>query len=526
MNLWSATDRWWRDRPWLVAFLWIVPAAVLPVVPIDETRYLSIAWEMRRSGDLLGLTLNGQPYMDKSPLLFWFVNVAWTLFGISTVVARTVCIACAAATVATMSAIARRLGHVDPAAVGWIMLPFVVFGAFTPIAMFDVPLVCFVALGLLGLVTWVQERRLHGAVLFFVAASLGLLMKGPVYLVHLAGPLALLRWWHGRPLERPGRLTAGIIVCVLLACVPLGAWAIVSAMRLDNVPVVETLAHQSVGRVAESFAHKRNALWYLPWVMPFLLPWTFLLRWRRLWANRPHLKGDRMARLGVAASLPAFVAFSLISGKQIHYLLPLLPGIALLLAALDADESGVLSYGRIRIVLAVTALAWAWPVANAIIGMHGNPTWYVAALASAAMLSVGALATRHLRGASAESDKLRVASFAGVLALISAVLLVGTHLKAHMDPQELADTVKDLQRRGVSVVAVDDEPGMITYLARLPRPLPRIANAEAWATSNPRGLALVHASRGEPPAFVLTPITLADGWEGLVPASRLHEVHP
>ncbi|WP_413624567.1 ArnT family glycosyltransferase [Luteibacter sp. Lutesp34] len=526
MNLSRATFEWWRDRPWLVAFLWIVPAALLPVVPIDETRYLSIAWEMRRSGDPFGLTLNGQPYMDKSPLLFWFINVAWTLLGVSAAAARLVGIACAAATVATVSTIARRLDHADPAAAGWILLPFVVFGAFTPIAMFDVPLVYFVALGMLGVVCWVQGQRLHGGAVFLVAASLGLLMKGPVYLVHLAGPLVLLRWWHGHPLERPGQMATGIIACVLLACVPLGTWAVVSALRLDGVSVVDTLAHQSVGRVAQSFAHKRNALWYLPWVIPFFLPWTFLLRWRRLWANRRRLTETCMGRLGVAASVPAFAAFSLISGKQIHYLLPLLPGTALVLAALHAVEVNVLSYGRIRIVLAVTALAWAWPVANAIIGMYGNPTWYVAALASATILSLGALAVRHLRGLITESDKLRVASFAGLVALISAVLLVGTHVKAHMDPQELADAVKDLQRHGVAVAAVDDEPGMVTYLARLPRPLPRIANTDAWARSNPQGLVLVHANRGEPPAFVLTPITLADGWEGLVPASNLHEVHP
>jgi hypothetical protein len=37
---------------------------------------------------------------------------------------------------------------------------------------------------------------------------------------------------------------------------------------------------------------------------------------------------------------------------------------------------------------------------------------------------------------------------------------------------------------------------------------------------------LVHAGQGAPPSFVESPILLADGWEGLVPAPHLNEVHP
>lgn len=211
--------------------------------------------------------------------------------------------------------------------------------------------------------------------------------------------------------------------------------------------------------------------------------------------------------------------------KQIHYLLPLLPGMALLLAEFYAADEAFLSHRRVWIVLVVTAVAWTWPVANAVIGMRGNATWYVAALMSAVLLTLGAWAVRHLRTAK-DSEKLPASSLASLLAVISAVLLIGTHVKAHMDPQELADAVSDLQCRDIVVVAVSDEPGMVTYLARLPKPLPIVANTKAWAASHPQGLALVHASRGAPPDFVQTPITLADGWEGIVPASRLREVHP
>ncbi|NII54008.1 glycosyltransferase family 39 protein [Luteibacter sp. SG786] len=525
MKLISRASRQLRDRPWCVAFVWLLPAAVLPAVPIDETRYLSIAWEMRQSGDVIGLTLNGLPYMDKSPLLFWLINVAWAVFGVSTLAARVVCICSAAGAVACVVGVARRLRHPDPAVTGWILLPFVMFGALTPIAMFDVPLVFFVALGFLGLVRWLQGEVRSGIALVLVAFSLGLLMKGPVYLVHLLGPVATVRWWRSQPLERPFRIASGIGACVLLSSTPLAAWAVVSAMHVGSVSVIDTLAHHSIGRVANSFAHSRSVLWYLPWVLPFLLPWALLVRWKRLRHNLRVALATSAGRFGVAATLPAFVLFSLISGKQLHYLLPLLPGMALLLASLPNGEGGAFSFPRVRILLLFASLAWVWFLATTIIGERGDPMSYVAIGASFALLLLGASVARTW-GDTSEGGRLRKASFASLMALAAGVLLLGVHVDAHMDPSGLATVVKDLQRRGVTVAAVDDEPGMITYLARLAEPLPVVTDHVAWARDNPSGLALVHAGHGSPPAFVQNAVILQDGWEGLVPAQHLAQVRP
>lgn len=523
MKLIRPASRQLRDRPWCVAFVWLLPAALLPAVPIDETRYLSIAWEMRQSGELIGLTLNGHPYMDKSPLLFWLINVAWTLFGVSTLAARLVCICFAAGAVACVVGMARRLRHPDPAVAGWILLPFVMFGAFTPIAMFDVPLVFFVALGFLGFIRWLQGEVRIGAALVLVAFALGLLMKGPVYLVHLLGPIATVRWWRSQPVERPVRIATGIGACVVLSSIPLAAWAVASAMHVGGVPVMDTLAYHSVGRVSNSFAHSRSVLWYLPWVLPFLLPWALLVRWKRLRHNLLAALATSAGRFGVSATLPAFVLFSLISGKQLHYLLPLLPGMALLLASLPQGEAGAFSFPRVRILLLCASLAWAWLVAAAIMGRWGDAMWYVFAGVSLALLLLGASVARAW-GDTGEGERLRKASFASLMALVASVLLLGAHVDANMDPSGLATVVKDLQRRGVVVAAVNDEPGMITYLARLAEPLPEVTDPVAWARDNPSGLALVHAGHGSPPTFVQDAVVLQDGWEGLVPARHLAQV--
>src|SRR5690606_6261473 len=54
-----------------------------PPLPVDETRYLTVAWEMWFKSDWAHLTYNFEPYHHKPPLLFWLINVFWYLFAIT-----------------------------------------------------------------------------------------------------------------------------------------------------------------------------------------------------------------------------------------------------------------------------------------------------------------------------------------------------------------------------------------------------------------------------------------------------------
>ena len=46
-------------------------------MPVDETRYLAVAWDMWREGNFLVPHLNGEPYSHKPPLLFWLIHLAY-----------------------------------------------------------------------------------------------------------------------------------------------------------------------------------------------------------------------------------------------------------------------------------------------------------------------------------------------------------------------------------------------------------------------------------------------------------------
>ena len=79
-------NNWGRRLAFLLAlWLLLVSAALLfrPLMPVDETRYLAVAWEMWVREDFLVPHLNGAPYSHKPPLLFWLMQTGWGIFGVN-----------------------------------------------------------------------------------------------------------------------------------------------------------------------------------------------------------------------------------------------------------------------------------------------------------------------------------------------------------------------------------------------------------------------------------------------------------
>ncbi len=74
----------------LVAVLLVLQVLLRPALPVDETRALSVAWEMHISGNPFLLTENFAPYSHKPPLLYWLINLVWLFTGPSEFAARLV----------------------------------------------------------------------------------------------------------------------------------------------------------------------------------------------------------------------------------------------------------------------------------------------------------------------------------------------------------------------------------------------------------------------------------------------------
>ena len=195
---------WMHDERALVAALalWlavaIVMMATLPALPVDETRYLTVAWEMKLSGNWLLPTLNGEPYSHKPPLYFWLINLVWAVVGSEVWAARAVSVAATAGVIAMTYRLGRELfperGNATPSLAVLILAGPAVF-LYGALLMFDQLLAVWILLGLCALWRAAVKPSWGAWIVLGLALGLGLLTKGPVVLLHLLPPAVLARFW-------------------------------------------------------------------------------------------------------------------------------------------------------------------------------------------------------------------------------------------------------------------------------------------------------------------------------------------
>jgi len=320
-----------------------------PLLPIDETRYLSVAWEMWNRGDWLVPYLNGSPYSDKPPLLFWGMLLGWRVFGVNQWWPRLLPPLFGLISVVLLARLARRLSADVPDA-GDRPLPFLsgaIWVTYSTLVLFDTLLTACVLLALTGLVDAWRGRASRGWGAYAAGVGLGLLTKGPVLLVHVLPAALLAPWWSQgsvHPTERLARWRRWYLA--LLLAVALGAalalaWALAAGARGGPAYRSAILWDQTAGRVSHSFAHRRPWWWYFQLFPLLLFPWTLWPAWWRSLAGRFRRPQELSARFALAWVVPGWIILSLISGKQVHYLIPLLPGFALLAVGAGRQAVGL-----------------------------------------------------------------------------------------------------------------------------------------------------------------------------------------
>ena len=332
-------------RPdWLLWLGWLALLAGVaylsrPVLPLDETRYLAVAWEMWLRGDFLVPFKNGEAYSHKPPLLFWLIHAGWWLAGgVNEWWPRFIMPLLALASAWMTWRLARRLwpeanetAHLAPL----VLLSSFLWLLYSQALMFDVLIAACALIGLIALVEAALTGRRRWWGLFGLSVGLGVLAKGPAILVHLLPAALFAPWWAGHPGReiKWSRWYGGVGIGLLLGVALALAWAIPAGLHGGETYRNAIFWGQTADRMVESFAHRRPVWWYLAALPVFLFPW---LVWPRLLGALARTLRSDIQDTGVRFSLTWFVSalliFSLISGKQPHYLLPEFPAAALLIA--------------------------------------------------------------------------------------------------------------------------------------------------------------------------------------------------
>ncbi|MFP5284830.1 MAG: ArnT family glycosyltransferase, partial [Thermoanaerobaculia bacterium] len=470
-----------------------------------ETRYVSVAWEMWLRGDFLVPHLNGLPYSEKPPLLFWLFHLGWWVFGVNDWWPRMVPALFGLANLGLTARLARRLWPDRPRialSAPAVLLGTLLWSLFTTMIMFDMLVTFCVLLALLGLEEAWRRGGARPWLQVGCALGLGILAKGPVVLVLPLTVSFTAPWWGKRigPLspaqagERDGERGDGINfwprlagAVGLTAAIAL-AWALPAAAAGGPDYANAILVRQTEERMVYSYAHNHPWWWYLALLPVLLYPYSF---WPPLWKEALRRRAaDPGLRFCLAWLIPGLVVFSLISGKQPHYLLPLMPACALIASRFLMETGVEIRRWHLLPALSLLVAVGAALVAGPLLGpRHGLPPWSpeVSPGVGAGLIALAA--------ASFFAFDRVFARRAAAPTLISVTLVVGAHLGLHeaareaYDLEPIARYLSFAEEQGRPIAWVGDYHGQLHFLGRLERPFQEIPpGSEAlWIRQNPRG---------------------------------------
>ncbi len=399
----------------------------------------------------------------------------------------------------------------------WVVLGSLVWTGAATLSMFDVMLMFFTLVALIGIVVSARatagldgRRRsvgwfIAGWLLFGAGAGLGALSKGPVIILFIFPAALLAPLWLpsprggggiGRPLWYAGAL-GGIL---LGAAVGFG-WALAAAAQGGEEYGQAILWGQTSGRVVNSFAHGRPFWWYLPMLLLLLFPWML---WPALWGALRRMPWRRDSGLAFALVwfLGALIGLSLVSGKQPHYLLPAVPAFALIVAravSVAGTERAPWARALPGLLVAVTSVAviglGIWLTRDgAVIGRAAVPDGGGRAVLWFGVLMAGVGLTAAFWRAGSPSRQLPILALQSVAVIVVAHLLVATRVAPIYDLRAAASQIAALKQEGRPVANVGKYHGQYQFLGRLEEPLDVIRGDKIveWFDRNPDGVVVAY----------------------------------
>lgn len=329
---------------------------------MDKTEglFVEIPRQMLISGDWITPRWNGEIFFDYPVWGYWMVALSFRLFGVSEWAARLPVALAASATVfavfGVLLLVARtaepqhqRLGRATLGATVLALSPgWLGWGRSSVTDMF---LASAIALALLGFVVahtaeahrlW--QRRL-GFIALAVFCGIAVLAKGPVGLL-LPGVVMLVFWALKGTFFSELRRTPWIPLVLLFLGVAAPWYGLATAANGGEF-LGRFLGFSNLARFTSViYDHPGPPWFYLPWVLLLLLPWSLFLpvacarlRFWRLQVWRQADPGEDLPLLALVWLVVMVAFFSAAATKLPGYILPALPGGALLVALLFAPLS-------------------------------------------------------------------------------------------------------------------------------------------------------------------------------------------
>lgn len=362
----------------------------IDIMEIDAAQYAVIAREMTETGNYLQVYMRGQDYLDKPPLLFWIASIGISILGNTSIAYKFLPVIGLIIGLWATYRFARlwydhRTGIVAALLLGTTQA----FHLMSNDVRTDGLLTSFVMLTIWQLSEYLQKKRKTALIVAGICTGAAMLAKGPIGLfipaVAVGGHLLLSGQW--RRIVDPWWFLLLVFCALLLAPMCYGLY-----MQFDLHPEKEVYGlkgpsgigfffwTQSFGRITGESHWSNNTPWYffIQSMLWDLQPWVLLFiptLWKRIKDLFQKSKVGTLPSewITLCGFIIPFVALSFSGYKLPHYIFPLFPFAAVMIAVylmhyaerlprwLEITQLGII---HLLLVASVLIMFWAFPVSS------------------------------------------------------------------------------------------------------------------------------------------------------------------
>jgi 4-amino-4-deoxy-L-arabinose transferase-like glycosyltransferase len=314
----------------LPVFYFFRNLGIYPLRDNNEGLYAEIAREMLETGNFIIPHLDGVPYIEKPPLLYWLMALSMSLFGQSAASARLASAGAMFCLTIAMFVFCRRFGSGRPGIYSCLILSSAVPAVLVSRSiLFDPLLTALLGGCLLSFLLWYEIRSRRWLFASALLLALAVLAKGGIALVMAGGVVCVfLLLMRDRQAWR-GLADPVAIALFMTVTVP---WHVAAAYQQEGFSwyyFINEHVLRFLGLREPHDFHTGPLYYYLPRVLIMLFPWTpfLLLLIRSCAARDPALKMP--VRFCQAWVLFPLLFFSASQAKAQYYILVSAPALVI-----------------------------------------------------------------------------------------------------------------------------------------------------------------------------------------------------
>jgi 4-amino-4-deoxy-L-arabinose transferase-like glycosyltransferase len=480
----------------------------------DEPRYSSVAVEMVKTGNYLVPTLDGKPWPDKPPLMYWLMSIPVRLFGPTSLACRFWSVLGTVATCILTYIIGKKMFS-EPASPKAGLLSMLILASSLLVlfvgtaAIADGIVLPFMVASMVIFINAMQSGfKITHILLLGITLSLGALAKGPIGLLPVLVMLIVILLSRK---TNKDNLPMFLSVCsaAALGCLIFLLWAIPTNRQAGGNFLQVFFGKHVFGRAIRPMEHHGgNWLLFLPYYIPVIIVgfFPFIL----------HLPGSLSAILGgrvgnkqakvllISWALSIFLLMSLAATKLPHYILFIWPALALMVAGtIETSRKGLLSerdkkwlrggiwfFGPVAFVFAAACFAGPF-ILQAQTSLHiPSLNWSMPLCGLILVLMAAAAIRLQLKEQFLKSSKILLACLTAFL--IPFLLGVLPGLEQIKIPPTIARIIREKTAPDLPVYAFKfNEPSLNFYVGR---PIEQLADEQAiadWALQKQKGILVI-----------------------------------